>query len=190
MAKKATPRSPRESIRGGKRLTWAEVAQHLENIQEAAEKHRREGKFEHFQSIAPEHLEAKLKRTNSPFITSQGWSPTAPGGSVSYSVQIYNPDPVTAFALYVHVFVGSGNVVPDTGQFLLNVDERFPRLTEPAAFGLTIASGASANVNFTINVPATIDRSKYIGNTAVFQFSPYNDVGKYIDRSVWVFTVA
>jgi hypothetical protein len=94
---------------------------------------------------------------------------------------------VNAFGLYVHVFVGSGNVVSDTGLFLLNVDERFPRLTEPGYSGLTIVPGASALVNFAINVPATIDASKYIGNTAVLQFGV--DVGTYIDRAVWVFTV-
>jgi hypothetical protein len=190
MTQKSTPHSSRKGANAGKKLTLAEVAKHLENIQAAVEEHRREEEFEHFQSIAPEDLEAKLKRANSPMIISQGWSSTTPGGSVNYSVQIYNPDPVTAFALYVHIFVGLGNVVSDAGLFLLNVDERFPQLTEPAAFGLTIASGASANVSFTINVPGTIDKSKYVGNTAVLQFSPFNDIGAYIDRSVWVFTVS
>jgi hypothetical protein len=189
MAKKATPHPSGEGSRRGKKLSWAEVTKHLENIQAAVEKHRREGDFENFQSIASEDLEAKLKRTNSPFILSQGWPNTAPrGGSFNYSVQIYNPDPVNAFSLYAHVFVGSGNVVSDTGLFLLNVDERFPRLTEPGYSGLTITPGTSALVNFAVNVPATVDRSRYIGNTAIFQLTV--DVGAYIDRAVWVFGVS
>jgi hypothetical protein len=47
------------------------------------------------------------------------------------NVGIRNPDPSQAIWLFAHAWVGSGNVDPAVGTFLLNVDTRFPRLTEP-----------------------------------------------------------
>src|SRR6266571_403302 len=44
---------------------------------------------------------------------------------------IYNPDAKPAYNLYGLIWVGSGNVDPAVGTFLLNVDTRFPRLTQP-----------------------------------------------------------
>jgi hypothetical protein len=38
--------------------------------------------------------------------------PVAPGGTVNYSVGIYNPDPISYSGLFAHVWVGSGNVDP------------------------------------------------------------------------------
>ncbi len=47
---------------------------------------------------------------------------------MSFSLGIYNPDPIQAIWLYAHVWVGSGNVDPVVGTFLGTVDPRFPRL--------------------------------------------------------------
>jgi hypothetical protein len=63
-------------------------------------------------------------------------------------VGIVNPDPMTAESLYVHVWVGSGNVDPVVGTFLLNVDTHFPRLTQPKTFGLQLASVAGTLLTF------------------------------------------
>jgi hypothetical protein len=98
-------------------------------------------------TVTPEEIEKKLKRVNSPMIVSQGWSGTTPGGTFNYSLGIFNPDPTQASNLFAHVWVGSGNIDPTVGTFLLNVDTRFPRLTEPPVFGLTLAPGASATLN-------------------------------------------
>ena len=55
---------------------------------------------------------------------------------------------MTAESLYVHVWVGSGNVDPVVGTFLLNVDTHFPRLTQPKTFGLQLASVAGTLLTF------------------------------------------
>ena len=107
---------------------------------------------------------------------------------MGYSATIFNPDPTTARDLYMHVWIGSGNVDPTVGTFLLNVDTRFARLTEPAAFGLSLAPGASSRFDFTITVPATVQRTKYLGASCLMRFN-YNDVGQYLDRGVFPFAV-
>ena len=91
-------------------------------------------------------------------------------------------------SLFAHVWIGSGNVDPVVGTFLSNVDPRFPRLTEPPVFGLTLAPGASAHLTFTIKVPATAEKTNYIGNSCLMQFN-WHDTGKYLDRGVIVFAV-
>ena len=60
---------------------------------------------------------------------------------------------------------GSGNVDPVTGTFLSNVDERFPRLTQPAFDGLSLAPGASATLSFSIKVPASAEKTNYLANS-------------------------
>jgi hypothetical protein len=121
-------------------------------------------------------------------IVGQGWNGAIPGGNVNYSVTVYNPDPTTAIWLFVHVWVGSGNVDANNGTFLLNVDTRFPRLTQTAPTGFSLASGASTTLNFTLAVPAAIQKTGYIGNSCLMQFN-WHDTGKYLDRGVFVFVV-
>ncbi len=173
----------------GKKWSAAEVKQHVAKIQAAIEKIKRENKGEHFTAITSEEIEKKFKRVNSPMIISQGWNSTTPGGTVNYSLGIYNPDPTQAFWLFAHVAVGSGNVDPVTGTFLLNVDTRFPRLTQPAFDGLTLASGASAVLNYALKVPATAEKTNYLGNSCLMRFN-WHDIGTYLDRSVFVFGVS
>jgi hypothetical protein len=165
------------------------VKNHVKKVQEAVEKHRREHKGEHFTALTPEEVEKKLRRVNSPMITSQGWGGAPPGGTVNYSVGIYNPDPTQAIWTFAHVWVGSGNIDPVVGTFLLNVDTRFPRLTQPDFAGLNIPPGGSTTLNFTLAVPASVERTNYIGNTCLMQFN-WHDVGTYYDRGVFVFKVA
>jgi hypothetical protein len=121
-------------------------------------------------------------------IVSQGWNNTTLGGTVNYSLGHYNPDPTQAIWLFGHVWVGSGNVDPTVGTFLLNVDPRFPRLTQPAFSGLTLAAGASATLTFALKVPSTVEKTNYLGNSSLMQFN-WHDVGTYLDRGVFVFAV-
>ncbi|QSQ26553.1 hypothetical protein JY651_17165 [Pyxidicoccus parkwayensis] len=164
------------------------MKKHIQAIQEVVEKNKRAYKSEHFTGISPEEIKKKLMRVNSPFIVSQGWGSASPGGSFTYSLGIYNPDPTQASSLYAHVWVGSGNVDPVVGTFLLNVDTRFPRLTEPEFFGLSLAPGASATLSFTVKVPTGIEQSKYLGNSCLMELN-YHDIGTYLDRGVFVFAV-
>jgi hypothetical protein len=173
----------------GKKWTAAEIKEHTARIQAATEKFKHEGKKQHFLAITPEEIEKKFKRVNSPFIVSQGWNDTTPGGTVNLAVGIYNPDPTEAIWLFAYVAIGSGNVDPVTGTYLLNVDPRFPRLTEPQFAGLTLAPGASTQLNYALQVPATVDATNYLGNTTLMQFNWF-DVGTFLDRANFVFNVS
>ena len=170
------------------KITAARIKEQTKKIQQAIERHKRENEGEHFTSLTKDEIEKKLKRVNSPMIVSQGWNSTTLGGVVNYNLGIYNPDPTQAFWLFAHVWVGSGNVAPPVDTFLLNVDARFPRLTEPTFDGLTLASGAFATLSFALAVPTTVQQSNYIGNSALMNFN-WHDVGQYLDRGVFVFAV-
>lgn len=102
-----------------------------------------------FRSLTPEQIEEKLKRANCPFLAGGAYTgATSPGGTISSIINIYNPDPTPVDDLFVHVWVGSGNADPTIGTFLLNVDTRFPRLTQPSGGGLQMASGKVAGSRF------------------------------------------
>lgn len=172
------------------KFTPAEVKKHTARILELTEELKKnKKKDESITTITAEEIAAKFKRVNSPMIVGQGWSSAAaPGGTINYSVTIYNPDPTTAIWTFAHVWVGSGNVDPVTGTFLLNVDTRFPRLTQPDFAGMSIPSGGSVTQSFKIKIPAAVEKTNYLGNTCLMQFN-WHDIGKYLDRSVFVFKV-
>ncbi|HET9437477.1 MAG TPA: hypothetical protein VFO64_04695, partial [Gaiellaceae bacterium] len=90
--------------------------------------------------------------------------------------------------LFVHLFVGPGNMVANTGAALAPVDDRFARLTLPEFDGLQIASGATESLTFKLPVPAGVEQSNYLGNSFLFQ-SVWHDPGTYIDRGIFVFEV-
>ena len=167
----------------------SEIVKHIKNIAKIVEKDKKSNKLEHFTAITEEEVEQKFLRVDSPMIVSQGWNSTTQGGTVNYNLGIYNPDPGQAIWLFAHVWVGSGNVDPITGTFLNNVDSRFPRLTEPQFSGLSLASGASATLNFSLEVPSTVSETNYIGNSCLMSFN-WHDVGTYLDRGVFVFNVS
>jgi hypothetical protein len=172
-----------------RKWTAAQIKQQVQRIKQAVDKHRRENKEQNFTSVTPEEIAKKLKRVRSPMIVSQGWtSNTAPGGSINYSVGIFNPDPTQWIWLFVHVWIGSGNVDPTTGTFLSNVDSRFPRLTEPAFDGLVLAPGAFSTLSVALKVPSSVEKTNYLGNACLMQ-STWHDVGVYLDRGVFVFGV-
>jgi hypothetical protein len=54
--------------------------------------------------------------------------------------------------------------------------------------GLTLNAGASQTLQFSVAVPANIDKTNYLGNTFLFHAN-YGGVGQYLDRSVFPFTV-
>lgn len=176
--------------RGKTPLTKQQKEEHVKKVLDEIEQQRKKvKKGENFTAPTEEQLRKKLERVNSPYIYFQGWGGVAAGGTFNYNVGIWNPDSFTQVWMFAHVFFGSGNVVSNAGEFLLNVDERFPRLTQPDFAGLTLASGASATLSFSIKVPATVEHpTNYIGNTALVQFN-WHDVGTYLDRGVFVVKV-
>jgi hypothetical protein len=174
------------------KLTAAQIKVQTKKILEAIEKERRryEGqKNVIFAALKPEDIERKLKRVKSPMIIGESWFETAqPGGTIPYNVTIWNPDPDPWLYLNVHVWVGSGNVDPVVGTFLLNVDTRFPRLTEPGWAGVSVDPSSQQTVSFNLEVPMGVQKTNYLGNTCVIQVSTF-ETGVYLDRAAWIFTV-
>lgn len=160
------------------------IKKDVQKLQRAAER-----KGWNFTTPTDDELTEKLRRAKSPMIVFQAWSGSAaPGGSISYQVGINNPDPTNWIWLFVHLFIGPGNMVANTGRALAPVDERFPRLTLPAFDGLQIGSGATETLDFQIAVPMGVEATNYLGNSFLFQ-STWHDPGDYIDRSLFVFEV-
>jgi hypothetical protein len=107
------------------------------------------------------------------------------GGTYGYNVTVYNPGHVIAEHLLVHVWVGYGNVDPNIGTFLLNVDTRFPRLLSQE---FSLASGASTTLPFLLEVPSTVQRTGYMVNSCLMRLEPYG-TGMYLDRGCMVIEV-
>lgn len=163
----------------------------VKKIRAKIERERKKAQTKRLNFTAPtdEQLRRKLGKIDSPMIVFQGWSGSAPpGGTINYTVGIHNPDPFNRIWLFAHLFVGPANFVRQPGRAVQAVDPRFPRLAMPDFPGLSIASGASANLAFNIDVPAGIEPSNYLGNTFLFQ-ADWHDVGDYFDRSIFVFEV-
>lgn len=182
--KKATKKVVR-AVKGAVRSKT--TPENMRKVRESIEKHRREGKYEHFESVADEDIEKMLNRTNTPFFSSWGWSNTTPGGTFNLTVNVFNPDPVTVGSMYVHTFIGPALAVASNDTALLAVDARFNRLTQPQFFGLSLAPSTAGNVAFTVAVPATIERSNYFGN--LFLIRRGGGVAAVLDRQSYVFRV-
>jgi hypothetical protein len=119
----------------------------------------------------------------------QAWlGSTSPGATLSYSFGIYNPSSVQHSWLFAHAFVGPANFVWNPADAIRVVDPRFPRLSEPAFPGLDIGAGTTTSLQFDLDVPTAIERSTYLGNTFLFR-AEWHDIGAYIDRGFWPFTI-
>ena len=132
------------------KFTAAKIKEQTKKIQETIQREKRHYQEQNFTEVTSEDIARKLRRLKSPMIVFQGWSSSAPaGGTINYNVGIWNPDPSQAIWLFAHAWVGSGNVDPLVGTFLLNVDTRFPRLTEPAFAGASIGPSSSITISLT-----------------------------------------
>lgn len=163
----------------------------LEEILEEIERHKQQAKKKKlsFTGATREQLERKLAKTKSPMIVFQSWGGTTTSpGTINYNVGIRNPDAFGHIWLFVHLFIGPANMVPNVGAALATADSRFPRLTLPEFAGLSIASGATETLSFSIPVPANIESGNYLGNSFLF-LADWHDVGDYVDRSVFVFEI-
>lgn len=173
-----------KSIEKGK-WTKKEIETHSKKILAICQKQKKENKLANFTSITIKEIESKFRRLNSPMIIFQGWGHTGPGGTIDYFLGIYNPDPTTSQNLFAHMWVGSGNVDPVVGTFLSNIDTRFPRLAQEIP---PLAPGASNSVRFSFDVPSSIQRTSYFGNSCLMNLS-WHDIGIYLDRSVFAFNI-
>lgn len=172
------------------KFTPEQIKEHIKNTAKAVEKHKKENKEKHFDAITPEETEEKLKRVNSPYIMSLGYGGSTPGGTLSFSVGIYNPDPVSFNSLFVSTFVGTGNIDPVLGTFLLNVDTRFATLTAPNnSSGQTLAPSTSATFSYSLPVPATVQKTTYMVNACLFMRGWF-ETGTYYDRASFALVVS
>ncbi len=125
--------------------------------------------------------------SHSPFIVLLSWfALAARGSSISASVGIYNPDPVTYLAsdLFAHAFWGPANVVTDLDTFLLSADPAFPRV----GIGIQVAPGFPISLG-TINItlPAAVAAGTYVMNWLLFFRNAFG-VGTPLERA-GVYTV-
>ncbi len=178
----------KKRARRGK-FTKAEVDRHVKTVEAAVEKARREHSGDQFLGITADEIREALTRVESPFISFVGWGSVTPGGTVSITVGVFNPDPPpNAGSLFLHIFVGPTSGVTDVGQYFLNVDTRFPRLMQPGAPGFSLASGATTAFTFSFTAPAAIEKTNYTANAALVRapgFSP----GSLLARSSFALTV-
>ncbi|HMG47760.1 MAG TPA: hypothetical protein VK614_09900 [Allosphingosinicella sp.] len=155
----------------------------------ARERKNREKKGETFVGLSKEEFEEKMKRANSPIFWGAGWNNTAPwGGTINYTVNVHNPDPVAWGNLAVAIAIGNRNPIVGNDEFLTTCDARFATYAKPATLGFSLAPGASTSQSFAIKIPNGVEKTGYFANAVLQQLS-YLDVGKYLDRAVCFFEV-
>jgi hypothetical protein len=158
----------------------------LEEIQRRRNEAREQGR--NFRAPTGAQVLDRLLSAQSPFIFFLSWNGTSSPGAVNLQVGIMNPDPVTQFSLEVYVFVGPAALVADVGQALAVVDTRFPKLTEPPAFGLTLNPSTTASLDFDVEVPNGIQPSNYMGNAFLYRDVGFG-IGSVFDRQDFIFQV-
>lgn len=171
--------------------TAEEVAKAWKKAEEdiAREKKAREKKGEVFTSLSKEEFEKKMKRVDSPMIVWQSWGgSTTPGGTISYTVGVQNPDSFGWVWLAVSVSIGNRNAIVSNDEFMTTFDARFPTYAKTAPTGFSLAAGASTSQAFTIRIPTGIEKAGYFANACLLQLN-WHDVGKYLDRGVCFFDV-
>jgi hypothetical protein len=153
------------------------LKEHIRNIEKAVKK-----KGKHFTSVPLDEIERVLKRANTPIIHAVGFSPGGPfrpGQTIQINVDVYNPGPDVVGLLSVHVWIGFQIVDATGGTFLLDVDKRFPRLTQPGWPGKSVGVDSSELFGpFFLAIPTTVEKTVYILNACLVQWT-YDARGGY-----------
>lgn len=176
---------------GEKGRSAADVAKAWKTAEAEISRERkdREKKGENFTGLTKEEFDKKMKRAESPMIVWQSWGGgVPPGGTITYSVGVQNPDPIAWGNLAVSVSVGNRNAIVGNDEFMTTFDDRFPTYAQPQPFGFSLAAGATTSQSFTIKIPAGVEKTGYFGNACLLQLS-WHDVGKYLDRGLFFFQV-
>jgi len=143
---------------------------------------------ERFEQLDEPTLMRKLmgEAAHSPFFTSLSWSDGPPGGTITFTAFIHNPDPTSysGFALFGYLLFGPANFVQATDDALVSEDTRFPRYWK----SLGVATGGNANAAFTVNIPTGITPGVYIGNCFLVLRNSF-DVGEVFERASFDMTV-
>ena len=172
--------------------TAAEIAKAWKTAEAEIERERKaheKKKGVVFTGLTKEEFEEKMKRAESPMIIGQSWSGSAPpGGTISYTVTVMNPDPFAWGNLAVSVSIGNRNAIVSNDEFMTTFDARFPTYAKTAPTGFFLAAGASVTQAFTIRIPANVEKAGYFANACLLAMN-FHDVGKYLDRGVCMFDV-
>lgn len=170
--------------------TEKEVQQQVEQVLKEIELHKQQAQQRGlaFSSLTEEQIAKKVRgeTAKSPFITGEGWtSGTHPGSPATYSVSIFNPDPIGYFPLFVSIFFGLGNFFPNIAEGWDGRDKRWPELST-APFSLL--SGGSTNQSFNYITPVGIPLSTYPANAVLWR-GEFHDIGTYLDRGLFYVTL-
>ncbi len=178
--------------------TNAEPRHQLAELVELMERESKESlaNDENFSALPAQEIERNLKESEDPFLSGFGWKKGAPpGGRLGLRLFIYNSPTAPTERLFVHVWVGSGNIEPSLDSFLANVDTRFPRLTRPEYPGLGEGDPHFAplrpgirRLDFELTLPSPLEESIYMGNICLMQLESHG-VGRYLGRGVFPFAV-
>jgi hypothetical protein len=178
--------------------TPARLREHAKAFIAASDKEKAasDARGRHFTALSQPTVAKRLAAPEKPFLGMISWSKkTPPGGTVDLAVFVFNSDTNPTPDVYVHEWVGSGNIDPNIGTLLLNVDTRFPRLTRPEAPGLLVGDPhefplqpGMKRLNFSIAVPPSVEETVYMGNICLMQLASHG-VGKYLGRAVFPFAV-
>jgi hypothetical protein len=120
--------------------------------------------------------------SHSPFIVAISWFATAARGStITASVVLFNPDPITYLAgnLFAHAFWGPANVLPDLDDYLLSADPAFPR------FAVTLDAPPSPPISIatiSIPLPTAVAAGTYLMNWLLFLRDPFGP-GTFLERA-------
>jgi hypothetical protein len=94
------------------KFSAAKIKEQTKKIQETIQREKRHYREQNFTEVTSEDIARKLRRLKSPMIVFQGWSGSAPaGGTINYSVGIWNPDPSEAIWLFAHAWSGPGMLI-------------------------------------------------------------------------------
>lgn len=183
-------------------LTTAQIEERTEAILDA-QKQRQDaaGDEENFAPVGREDTEKALAGENVAMLGGFGTTLSAPpGGIITLRIGVEYPDPAAVppqSGIYVHVWIGSGNIDPELGTFLMNVDSRFPRLTQPKVPGLRPGMSQVPEIfvhpdrsllDFKIQVPLHVEQTNYLGNICLMQRVGFG-VGSHLRRASFAFRV-
>ncbi|MDQ3679178.1 MAG: hypothetical protein M3378_01270 [Actinomycetota bacterium] len=142
----------------------------------------------------PTDAAQRIGPRSQPLIVWQAWNPTtSPGRSLVCNVGVANPSANGHEGLFVHLFVGTGNIVAvepasSPGVVTPGIDVRFPQLSLPRYPGISFEAGQTRSLSIGLVVPKAMEPSNYIANLLLFQ-AVWHDPGRSLDRSLFVFEV-
>jgi len=170
-----------------------DIQNRVEKIQKMLEHYSQQHRTGHFAALGAEELTASLLTENQALtILWQGGPGDAPlpqGSSFVFTLGLHNPGLSPIGYTFAHLWTGRGHADPNISTFLLNVDQRFPTLTEPQTQqGLTIGPDEIKTLDFTVTIPTGVEKTLYTLNTCIMR-AHWHGVGEFLARSSFPFLV-